>query len=251
MGTKINKIRQQTPSDGILLTSWLEKSGLSRSEISDYATSGWLRRIATGVYSFVGDKPTLYGILSSYQKQSTLSYHIGAASALELRGFVHYVPMGKPKAIVFAPIRPRLPKWLPLVDLDMRLIEVSTKVFGNIGCEQMELNRQQLTIASPERAIMECLLLYPAHYNLMDVYYLMETLTTLRPTLVQQLLESCTSVKVKRLFLYMAEKANHWWFPKLDLSKISLGSGTRSFSKGGVKDAKYDIVISRELADYN
>ena len=48
MGTKINQIRQQIPSDGIMLTSWLEKSGISRSEISDYTKSGWLRRISTG-----------------------------------------------------------------------------------------------------------------------------------------------------------------------------------------------------------
>lgn len=52
------------------------------------------------------------------------------------------------------------------------------------------------------------------------------------------------------MFLYMAEKAGHHWFVKLDLSKISLGSGTRSYSKGGVKNAKYDIVIPKELADY-
>ena len=99
MGTKINNIRRQTPSDGILLTSWLEKSGLSRSEISDYTESGWLQRVATGVYTFVGDNPTVYGILASYQSQGTLSYHIGAASALELKGFSHYVAMGKPAAV--------------------------------------------------------------------------------------------------------------------------------------------------------
>ncbi len=33
MGTKINNLRQQTPSSGILLTSCLEKSDLSKSEI--------------------------------------------------------------------------------------------------------------------------------------------------------------------------------------------------------------------------
>ncbi|MGM9853037.1 MAG: type IV toxin-antitoxin system AbiEi family antitoxin domain-containing protein [Muribaculaceae bacterium] len=250
MGTKINSIRQQTPHDGIILTSWLEKSGLSRSEISDYTKSGWLRRVATGVYTFVGDSPTLYGILASYQSQINLSYHVGAASALELRGFSHYVAMGKPNAIVFTPIKPRLPKWIGTTDLDMRLIEVSTIVFGNSGIEQTEYNGRPLKISSPERAIMECLLLSPARYNLMDVYYLMEMLTTLRPTLVQQLLENCTSVKVKRLFLYMADKSGHRWFSKLDVSKISLGSGTRSISKGGVKNAKYDIVIPKELADY-
>ena len=107
-----------------------------------------------------------------------------------------------------------------------------------------------LTVSGPERAIMECLLLSPMRYDLMDVYYLMEMLTSLRVTLVQQLLEDCTSVKVRRLFLFMAEKARHRWFSKLDLSRISLGSGTRSFAKGGVKNAAYDIVISKELAEY-
>ncbi len=250
MGTKINSLRQQIPSDGILLTSWLEKSGLSRSEISDYIESGWLRRVATGVYTFIGDTPTVYGILASYQSQGTLSYHIGAASALELKGFSHYVSMGKPTAVIFSPVRPRLPKWITLADLDMRIVEVSTKIFGNAGIEQIEYDGRQLMVSSPERAAMECMLLSPTQYNLMDVFYLMEMLTSLRASLVQQLLENCTSVKVKRIFLYMAEKAGHRWFSKLDLSKISLGSGTRSYSKGGVKNARYDIVIPKELADY-
>lgn len=250
MGTKINRIRQQTPSDGILLTSWLEKSGIRRSEISGYVESGWLSRITTGVYAFVGDKPTLYGILASYQSQSNLSYHIGAASALELRGYSHYITMGIPSSVVFSPIKPRLPKWIRSIDLDMRLVEVSTKVLGESGIELMDYDGRQLKVASPERAIMECLLLSPSTYNLMDVYYLMEMLTTLRAAIVQQLLEQCSSVKVKRIFLYMAEKAGHRWFSKLDISRISLGSGTRSYSTGGVKNTKYAIVIPKELAEY-
>ncbi len=48
---------------------------------------------------------------------------------------------------------------------------------------------------------MECLLLSPSRYDLMDVYYLMEMLSFLRVSFVQQLLEECTSVKVKRAFL--------------------------------------------------
>lgn len=250
MGTKINKLRQQTPSNGIMLTSWLEKSGFSRSEISGYVESGWLQRVSTGVYTFVGDRPSLYGILGSYQKQSNITYHVGAASALELKGFSHYIAMGKPVAVIFSPVRPPLPKWIGNVDLDMNLVEVSSKVIGDIGTEQMDYQGQALTVSSPERAIMECILLSPAYYDLMDVYFLMEMLTSLRASLVQQLLENCTSVKVKRMFLYMAEKARHRWFGKLDLSHISLGSGTRSFAKGGVKISAYDIVIPKELADY-
>ena len=250
MGTKINNLRQQIPSNGIMLTSWLEKSGFNRNEVYDYMESGWLQRISTGVYQFTGDTPTLYGILASYQKQIGLKYHIGAASALELKGFSHYIAMGKPTAVVFSPVRPPLPKWLNDADLDMNLAEVATKVLGTIGIEQMDYQEQTLTVSSPERAIMECVLLSPSRYDLMDVYYLMEMLTSLRSALIQQLLENCTSVKVKRMFLYMAEKAHHRWFAKLDLSKISLGSGTRSFAKGGVKVNTYDTVIPKELADY-
>lgn len=250
MGTKINSLRQQTPSIGILLTSWLEKSGFSRNEVSNYLKSGWLQRITTGVYQFTGDTPSLYGALASYQKQAAMKYHVGAASALELKGFSHYITMGKPDAVVFSPVKPPLPKWLNDAELDMNLVEVSTKVIGDIGIEQMDYQGQALTVSSPERAIMECILLSPSHYDLMDVYYLMEMLTSLRASLVQQLLENCTSVKVKRMFLYMAEKARHRWFAKLDRSRISLGSGTRSYAKNGVKIGAYDIVIPKELADY-
>lgn len=250
MGTKINTLRQQTPSNGIMLTSWLEKSGFSRNEISNYIKSGWLQRISTGVYQFSGDTPSLYGILASYQKQANMEYHIGAVSALELKGFSHYIAMGKPTAVVFSPVRPPLPKWLNDTNFDMNLVEVSSKVLGTAGVEQLGYQGQTLTVSSPERAIMECILLSPARYDLMDIYYLMEMLTSLRSSLVQRLLEDCTSVKVKRMFLYMAEKARHRWFDKLDLSRISLGSGTRSFMKGGVKIPAYDIVIPKELADY-
>lgn len=251
MGTKINNLRQRIPNNGIMLTSWLEKSGFSRNEISNYMKSGWLQRISTGVYQFTGDSPSLYGILASYQKQAGMKYHIGAASALDLRGFSHYISMGKPTAVIFTPVRPPLPKWLNDAELDMNLEEVSSKVLGTSGIEQLDYQGQVLTVSSPERAIMECILLSPVHYNSMDVYYHMEMLTSLRSSLVQQILEECTSVKVKRMFLYMAEKARHRWFAKLDRSRISLGSGTRSFMKGGVKIPAYDIVIPRELANYD
>ena len=78
----------------------------------------------------------------------------------------------------------------------------------------------------------------------------MEMLTTLRTGMVTKLLEQCSSFKVKRLFLYMAEKSKYAWFKRLDLSNVTLGSGTRSLGKGGVKNAKYNLIIPKELAEY-
>jgi Transcriptional regulator, AbiEi antitoxin, Type IV TA system len=75
---------------------------------------------------------------------------------------------------------------------------------------------------------MECLHLAPEKKDLCECYELMEGLTNLRPQQVQALLKACTSVKVKRLFLFLAEKAKHDWFEYLDLTKIDLGKGKRS-----------------------
>lgn len=250
MATKINSIRNQVSQEGIMLTSWLETKGISRSDLSNYVKHNTLKRVATGVYKYPETELSLYGILSSYQTQENLRYHLGAATALELKGFSHYIPMGKPQAVIFTPRTKPLPKWILSTSLDMTIVDLTTKVFPDIGIANIHFNGNYLKVSSPERAIMECLLMYPMHTNLQDVYYLMEMLNALRSTLVQKLLEECTSIKVKRLFLYLAEKARHRWFDNLDLSKISLGSGTRSLVSGGVKNSKYDIMIPKELVYY-
>ena len=251
MASKINSIIQQTDYRGVLTTSWLEKQGIGRSEQVQFVRSGWLDRLATGVYCFANVKPSLFDTLSSLNSQSDLNYRIAASSALELHGYTHYVSLGKPQSHIMTPVGDKLPKWMSEREWDMALREHSSKVFdGSLGVTSVEQNGVTLRVSSPELAIMECLLFAPEYYILTDVFYLMESLTTLRSSLVSQLLKNCTSVKVKRLFLYMAEKANHAWFKRLDLSNVTLGSGVRSFEKGGVSIAKYKIVIPKELAEY-
>lgn len=251
MSVKINSILQKGDLNGVLCTSWLEKQNVSRMEQVQYVRSGWLVRIVPGIYRFANAKPTLYGALASMDEQVGLNYRIAASSALELQGYTHYLSLGKQQAHIITPSDKRLPKWMSDYAWDMDLREFSTKVFDGItGVTTIERNDMTLRVSSPELAVMECLQLSPENYNLMDIFYLMESLTTLRASLVSQLLEQCSSVKIKRLFLYMAEKANHAWFKRLKLDKVTLGSGTRSFAKGGVKNAEYNIVIPRELAEY-
>ena len=54
--------------------------------------------------------------------------------------------------------------------------------------------------SAPERAILECLLLAPERMDLVETYGLFENLRTLRPQVMQLLLEGCSSVKVRRLW---------------------------------------------------
>jgi hypothetical protein len=77
----------------------------------------------------------------------------------------------------------------------------------------------------------------------------MTGLLTLRPKLVQQLLESCSSIKVKRLFLLLAEELKLPWVKKLNLDKIDLGSGDRTLVKGGKLHPKYRLTLPADLFD--
>ncbi len=90
---------------------------------------------------------------------------------------------------------------------------------------------------------MEMLHLVPRKVGFDEAQLIMENLVTLRPAVVQGLLMECSSVKVKRLFLYMAERQKHPWLSKLDLSKIDLGKGKRMIVPNGRYDAKYQITV--------
>jgi len=94
-----------------------------------------------------------------------------------------------------------------------------------------------------ERAIMEVLRLVRNNEDIVHACQLMEGLTTLRPELVQELLENCRSHKVKRLFLWSAETADHAWFSRLDIARIDLGKGKRHLYRGGAFNRKYRITV--------
>ena len=98
---------------------------------------------------------------------------------------------------------------------------------------------------------MECLYLAPKSQPLLEVFELMEGLNNLRPASVQKLLEGCTSVKVKRLFLYLADKAGHDWLSYISLDKVDLGSGKRAIVTDGVYVSKYQITVPKALDSVN
>ena len=94
-------------------------------------------------------------------------------------------------------------------------------------------------------AIIELIENFDLSNSLETVANYMESLTTLRSYVLQEVLEECQSLKVKRVFLYVSEKLNLPYFKRLDLNKIDLGSGKRVVVKGGSLDKKYQITVDR------
>lgn len=191
-----------------------------------------------------GDSLSAYAALSCYNKQLGKMFRIAAHSALELFGFNHYIPMGKPLLIVEHG-KQRVPEWINNDVFDMTIKLFSTETFSEPQSTTIVKNDVELLVSTPEQAFLECILLAPLQYSYMDLFYIMEQLTTLHPEILQQLLETTKNLKVKRMFLYMAEKAGHYWFDDLDTSKIVLGTSKLQLVKNGTYISKYKITVPK------
>lgn len=246
---KINQLISGWPEGAVYLTSWLNKEGFSNQLLKKYKSSEWLKSIGPGALLRSGESATYEGGVFALQVQANSSIHPAAITALALQGKAHYLQLSNTKAILFGSAGERLPAWFTKAHWPIAVEYHSTSFLpADLGLIDIEHKTFSIKASGPARAIMECLYLTPDHQDLQECYDLMEGLTNLRPQLVQALLESCTSVKVKRLFLFLAEKAKHSWFEYLDQSKFDLGKGKRSIVKNGTLNTKYQITIPKELA---
>ncbi|HAN54925.1 MAG TPA: hypothetical protein DCQ77_01400 [Betaproteobacteria bacterium] len=107
-----------------------------------------------------------------------------------------------------------------------------------------------LLYASNERAMFEVLQDVPAKESIYEADVLMQGLGNLRPARVTTLLKACASVKVKRLFLALAERHQHQWLAHLDLAEVDLGKGKRMLAPGGKLHPKYLITLPADLDDH-
>jgi len=247
---KINSLIQSLPKGSVILPSWLLSQGYSYELQQRYRKSGWLKSIGKGAMIKSGDSLVLTGALSALQNVENLNIHIGGRSALELQGLAHYLQINNPETTLFLNGRTKLPVWFESNNWNTKTKLFRLSLFNNemLGMTDFQEGELTMKISNPACAIMECLALCPENFPLLESFELMEGLASLRPAKVQELLENCKSVKIKRLFLYFAEKANHSWFKYLDISKINLGVGNRSLVESGVLVSKYKLVLPNELA---
>jgi hypothetical protein len=226
----------------------LKTIGIDRELVKRYRKSGWIEAIGRSAYKLAGDQVTWEGALYALQKQLNVQVHAGGRTALELKGFGHFVSPELRTVYLFAQPGVHLPAWFRQHDWSLRYLFTATNLFTyglKKSFTEFHFKDFIIRISSPERASMEMLYYVPGEQGFEESFRIMESLTTLRTDIVQQLLEDCNSIKVKRLFLYMAEKQNHFWFDGLDLSRIDLGSGKRKVVENGVLDKKYHITVPR------
>ena len=247
--TKLKKLLTTWPQGTVLLSAELNKRGRGYDLQRLYRNSGWIKSIGQGAVVKTGDDVTWQGALYALQKQGHIPVHVGAKTGLELYGLGHFLNFSQEKIQLFGPQGSKLPKWFTEFQWKGKLEYYRNSLFNSekkIGIQEFDLKTFSIEVSSPERSFMELLLLAPNKESLKEAFLISEGLTTLRPSLVQKLLEACASIKVKRLFLFLAEKQNHQWFKRINLEKIDLGKGDRQIIKGGHLDPKYRITVPRD-----
>lgn len=276
--TKLNRLLGQWPSGAVVLSSWLKKDGYSNPLLSKYKQNGWISSIGHDANVRPNDKVNWTGGLYALQEQLHLPVHAGGKTALQLHGYAHFLPMvtdthgeglldgtgfgggsgsgagtglgtgssDQFSITLFGPPGMRMPSWFLQHDWHVKVCHVMTKMLpyeDDLGLTRKEMGAFAIKVSAPERAMMEVLYLVPRKESYEEAKLLMEGLSTLRPKLVQALLKHCRSVKVKRLFMHLAESCNLPWVTKLDTGKVNFGKGKRVVVKGGYFDSKYNISV--------
>ena len=169
---------------------------------------------------------------------------------MEILGLAYYLQINSAEITLFAEKKSSLPLWFTKNQWDLRTKIFSVSLFkdSETGLTDYQDGELTMKISNAAGAMMECLSLCPNQFPLTEAYELMEGLATLRPVQVQMLLEQCKSVKVKRLFLYFAERVGHKWFKYIDTGTIDIGSGVRSLFHEGSYVPKYQLILPKELA---
>lgn len=274
-GSYLNQLERDLPEGLVVDAAWLEARGISRSLRSYYLQAGWLDQPARGLYWRSRGPLKWQNVVVSMQTLLGLDFVVGGRTALELQGYAHYLTGEQRSVYLYGPTRP--PGWLAKLPLAQRFdYRNSQTLFANdpihFGLTSRALNTltteardmtslrggdltsldwgpwdMPLTLSSPERAFLEFLDELPNHESFEQADMMMQGAANLGPRRLQKLLKDCKSVKVKRLFLFFADRHQHAWRKRLDLSEIDLGSGKRMLVKGGRLDPAYHITVPEEF----
>jgi hypothetical protein len=241
---------------GMMATKrWLLARGMRLYSVDNALRSNKLTALAVGVYARAGLPVNWQGIAGSVQRMADQPVLVGGLSALELSGFGHYLSGAGRKTIhLYSPNK--LPAWLNKIDPLIRFEWHGTKTLWPPSVLVQKRYHQEhrwrddlppILLSCPEKACLEMLADLPEKIGFEHADELMQGMTNLSPNKLQDLLGECKHVKVKRLFLWLAQRQDYPWFKKLTLDEVDLGKGKRVVAKQGKLDTRYQITVPEHM----
>lgn len=203
-GSYLNQVTL-LPAGHPVSLAYLKDLGVSEDLAAYYARSGWLTRVAQGIYARPGPLD-LHASLKVLELRIP-GCHIGGRTALAWHGIQHFVRTESPLDL-FGWDSVRLPEWFaktfPAVYHRKRLfVETPEALMAVSGFGNAET--APLT-SDPERGLLETLSEVGPRQSLAEVRAIMEGAYGLREEVLLNLLGQCTSVKTVRLCLLLSRE---------------------------------------------
>lgn len=232
---------------------WLTQHGIGYSLAQKYVASGWLRKLAPGVYvrpvAGTTPAPNWADALQALTEQLNLPVHLAGLSSLAQQGLSHYLSLGQEAVWVGVRNRQSLPKWFrELPGQDQRYC-TNTKL-TDLAADDFTLltvDGRKVKASKPELAAYEVADAVGDFISFEHAAELFQGLVNLSPRRAQALLERSRAVQTNRVFLFLSHQCGHQWVKRLDESRVTLGSGKRQIVPNGRYDERYQITVPRSL----
>ena len=257
MPSKINQLLLEWLPHDVHSLQWMAKRKVPRGLVQFHLNNGLLERVAPGIYKKAGDNVDWSSMVRLLQEEFGKNVHVSGKTALELVGAAHFGNLSdRPRIFLTTYTKHKLPVWLKKTDISCEFAARSSSLFKE---EFFSKNRKyflmqhekisgiKIKISCRELAILEFIDYLDLKSSLETAENHVNMLIGARSKVIQHLLENCTSVKVKRVFMYLSEKTRSKYFNRLDLSKIDLGKGKRQIVKYNARlDKKYLITVDKD-----
>lgn len=186
----------------------LGQLGVSPQLAAKYVRSGWLVRLAQGIYSFPGDNLDEHRTIQFLQTK-VAGLHVAGKSALAFQGVRHNL-VARRLMVLWGDERFKLPGWFlsrfPARYVSARLFAWPDKTLARTTLTTPPGVTTGLAVSTPERAVLELLYDVGTHEGVEEAHNLFAGMRNVRIDLVGRLLTCCTSVKAVRLFLTWARE---------------------------------------------
>lgn len=229
--SKLNALYTLLAAGSPITSAQLTSMGISADLAVHYARSGWLKRLARGVYYRPGETLLLHPSLVVLERQIA-GIHVGGKTALDWYGVRQYVSQ---QAVLhlYGWVTARLPDWFvrhfPAEYHRKRLFDEAPEQM--LGVDRFENRNGAPQVSTPERALLELLDEVGVRQPLQEAREIAEGTYSLRAEVLMDLLKRCTSVKTVRLCLSLGRELLLPWAGKLDAAALPRGSARPWISK--------------------
>jgi hypothetical protein len=210
-----------------LSSASLQARGLSVFRASALARSGWLLRLARGVYMLPGDTLTRDGCLAFLATQ-TPGLHVAGKTALAWRGVRQNISFREHLSL-WGDAPKRLPAWFkqrfPSAYQATHLFD--DELPTTFGLQPLPAGDPRVLVSVPERAMLELLCDVGKEQSLTEARALVEGLPDLRMKVLDELLLHTTRIKVVRMAATWAAGMKLPWATLAGEHSKRIGGGAR------------------------